>query len=152
MSRLKWIIPVLIIVQSCAIKAPEFRGSEGFKLEGKEGKEIRFNAGVKVYNPNWFGVKIKRSNVDVYLEDQYMGVLSLEKKAKMKAKRESTIEFPLKMALEDGALMTALKYSMKEEVNLVIKGKVKGGIWIFSKKIAVDDTLKIPGKSLRGKF
>jgi hypothetical protein len=29
---------------------------------------------------------------------------------------------------------------------------VKGGIWIFSKKVQIDDTLKIPGKNLRGKF
>lgn len=121
-------------------------------MEGREGNEIKFNAGVKVYNPNWFGVKLKKSKVEVYLEDQYMGILSLEKKAKMKANRESTIEFPLKMALEDGALITALKYSMKDEVNLIVKGKVKGGVWIISKKIEVTDTIKVPGKNLRGKF
>ena len=56
------------------------------------------------------------------------------------------------MALEDGALITALKYSMKDEVNLIVKGKVKGGVWIISKKIEVNDTIKVPGKNLRGKF
>jgi LEA14-like dessication related protein len=152
MKTLRWVLPLMLLIQSCALKAPEFRGSEGFKMEGREGNEIKFNAGVKVYNPNWFGVKLKKSKVEVYLEDQYMGILSLEKKAKMKANRESTIEFPLKMALEDGALITALKYSMKDEVNLIVKGKVKGGVWIISKKIEVNDTIKVPGKNLRGKF
>ena len=126
------------------------------KLKSFRVKDLQVTAFVKWLivpkHSNKFGVKLKKSKVEVYLEDQYMGILSLEKKAKMKANRESTIEFPLKMALEDGALITALKYSMKDEVNLIVKGKVKGGVWIISKKIEVNDTIKVPGKNLRGKF
>jgi hypothetical protein len=28
-------------------------------------------------------------------------------------------------------------------------GKVKGGIWFVSKKVKIDETIKIPGKSLK---
>jgi LEA14-like dessication related protein len=139
----------MLVLTSCKVSAPEFRGSEGMKLDKIDGKIITFNVTAKVYNPNWFSVKVKRSSVDVFIEDQYMGKLKLEKKVKMKAKRESTLEVPLRAELEDGAMISMLRYSAKETVNLKISGKVKGGIWFFSKKIKVDQTTQIPGKNLR---
>lgn len=139
---------ILLFLGSCAIEAPEFIGSEGFKMEKMDGKEIRFTAGVKVNNPNWFGIKIKKSAVDVYVEDQLMGQVQLEKKVKMKAKRESTLTMPLKATLEDGAMITMMRYASKENVNIRIKGKVKGGVWIFSKKIEIDEKRQISGKNL----
>lgn len=139
---------ILLLLASCAIEAPEFIGSEGFKMEKMDGKEIRFTAGVKVNNPNWFGIKIKKSAVDVYVEDQLMGQIQLEKKVKMKAKRESTLTMPLKAVLEDGAMITMMRYASKENVNIRIKGKVKGGVWIFSKKIEIDEKRQISGRNL----
>lgn len=138
-----------LFLSSCAFHSPEFRGSEGFKLEKMDGKEISFSAGAKVYNPNWFAVKLKKSGVDVYLEEQFMGKLFLDKKVKMKAKQESTLTVPLHLELEEGALLSLVRYSSKETVNIRITGKVKGGIWFFSKKVKVDETRQIPGKSLR---
>jgi LEA14-like dessication related protein len=117
-------------------------------MDKMDGKEILFTAGVKVNNPNWFGIKIKRSAVDVYIEDQLMGKVQLEKKVKMKARRESTLTLPLKAVLEDGALITMMRYASKENVNVRIKGKVRGGVWIFSKKIEIDEKRQISGKDL----
>ena len=139
---------LLLLLSSCAVEAPEFIGSDGFKMDKMDGKEILFTAGVKVNNPNWFGIKIKRSAVDVYIEDQLMGKVQLEKKVKMKAKRESTLTLPLKAVLEDGALITMMRYASKENVNVRIKGKVKGGVWIFSKKIEIGEKRQISGKDL----
>lgn len=139
----------VLLTSSCAIENPEFLGSEkmeGFKIDGKT---ITFNAGVKMSNPNWFAVKIKRSMLDVYVEEQYMGKVSLEKKVKLKAKRESVLQFPLKAELEDGAMFTILRYASKETVNVRLKGKVKGGVWFFSKKIEIDETRQVSGKSLQ---
>lgn len=138
-----------LVFSSCKVSAPEYRGSEGMKLDKIDGKIITFNVTAKVYNPNWFSVKVKRSGVDVFIEDQYMGRLKLEKKVKMKAKRESTLEVPLRAELEDGAMLSMLRFSAKETVNLRVSGKLKGGIWFFSKKIKVDQTTQIPGKNLR---
>jgi len=139
----------VLLTSSCAIESPEFMGSEsmeGFKIDGKT---ITFNAGIKMSNPNWFAIKIKRSMLDVYIEEQYMGKLSLDKKVKLKAKRESVLQFPLKAELEDGAMFTILRYASKENVNIRFKGKVKGGVWLFSKKIEIDETRQVSGKSLQ---
>jgi LEA14-like dessication related protein len=144
------LFPVLLLfmISSCAVQAPEFMGSEGFKMEKMDGKEIRFTAGIKVKNPNWFGIKIKKSMLDVYVEDQLMGQVQLEKKVKLKAKRENSLTLPLKAILEDGAMITMMRYASKENVNVRIKGKVKGGIWIFSKKIEIDEKRQVSGRNL----
>ena len=139
----------VFLVSSCALESPEFLGSEGMEGFKIDGKTITFNAGVKVSNTNWFAIKVKRSTVDVYVEEQYMGKVSLEKKVKLKAKRESILQFPLKAELEDGAMFTMLRYASKENVNVRIKGKVKGGVWFFSKKIEIDETRQVSGKELQ---
>jgi LEA14-like dessication related protein len=141
---------IVILLSSCAsMGVPEFRGTEGMKMNSLEGKKISFTAGVKMFNPNWFGVKIKKSHVEVFVEEQLMGVVYLDKKVKLKAKQESTLIFPLLAELQDGSMLTLLKYSNKENVNVRIKGKVKGGVWIFSKKMEIDQTRVVSGKDLR---
>ncbi len=141
---------LFLLITSCAsIAPPEFRGSEGMKLEKIDGRKISLTAGVKVYNPNWFGVKVKPSNVEVYIENKYVGKAFLEKKVKMKAKRESTLKVPIRAELEEGALLTLLKYSTKDQVELHFKGVVKGGVFIFSKKIEIDQKQHIQGRQLR---
>jgi LEA14-like dessication related protein len=138
------------IISSCAnFEEPEFISSNGLKMGKIEGKKISITADVVVANPNWFGIKIKPSNLDVYIENQYMGKIYLEKKVKMKAKRESTLSMDLRAELADGAMITALKYANKENVKVHLTGKVKGGVWLFSKKIAIDETKTISGKNLK---
>jgi LEA14-like dessication related protein len=100
-------------------------------------------------NPNWFGIKIKPSIVDVYMEDQFMGTVLLDEKLKLKAKKENDLAVPLLAVLEDGAMLTVLRYAKAEKVTVRIAGKVKGGIWIFSKKIPMDEKRTISGKDLR---
>lgn len=141
---------ITVLVTSCAsFRTPEFRGSEGVKFEKMDGKNVAFTAGVKMFNPNWFGVKIKKSHLDVYVEEHYMGKIYLDKKVKLKAKKESSLIFPLHAVLEDGAMLTVLRYSKAENVAIRFAGKVKGGVWIFSKKMEVNETRNISGKDLR---
>jgi LEA14-like dessication related protein len=149
MKNLFFLSILFLIVTSCAnFEEPEFISSDGVKMGEMEGKKISLTADVKVSNPNWFSIKIKPSNLDVYIENQYMGKIYLEKKVKMKAKKESTLSMELRAELADGAMITALKYANKENVKVHLIGKVKGGVWIFSKKIAIDETKTISGKNL----
>jgi LEA14-like dessication related protein len=145
-----FLLLLTLTLTSCAnFKEPEFISSDGFKLEKMDGKVISFSAGAKVHNPNWFGIKIKPSHVEVYVEEQLMGNVYLEKKVKMKAKRDSDLKFQLRAELEDGAMITAMRYSNKDNVSVRIKGKVKGGVFIFSKKMEIDETRTVSGKNLR---
>lgn len=150
MKKLYALLTIAFYFSSCAnFEEPEFISSDGLKMGKIEGKKISLTADVVVSNPNWFGVKIRPSNLDVYIENQYMGKVYLEKKVKMKAKQESTLSMDLRAELADGAMITALKYANKENVKVHLTGKVKGGVWLFSKKIAIDETKTISGKNLK---
>lgn len=150
MKKIIFFLFISVLLSSCSsFRQPEFRGSEGVKFEERDGNKIKLTAGVKIYNPNWFGVKIKRSNLDVYVENQYMGKVYLEKKVKLKAKRESSLIFPILFEMEDGAMLTVLRYAKAENVSIRFTGKAKAGIFIFSKKFEIDQTKKISGKDLR---
>jgi LEA14-like dessication related protein len=149
MKKFLFILTAVVLLTGCAtFQEPEFRGSEGVKMEKMDGQEISLSAGVKVYNPNWYALKIKPSTVEVYLEDQLMGTIKLTKKVKMKAKQESSLSLPLLATLEDGAMFTALRYAKKDQVKVRIKGKVKGGIFFLSKKVEIDETKTVSGKDL----
>lgn len=150
MKKFLFILSALVLLSACAtFQEPEFRGTEGLKMDKMEGKEISLSAGVKVYNPNWYALKIKPSTVEVYLEDKLMGKVKLTKKIKLKAKQESSLSVPLLATLEEGAMFTALRYATKEQVKVRIKGKVKGGIFFISKKVNIDETKTISGKDLK---
>jgi len=149
MKKFLFILTAFVLLTGCAtFQEPEFRGSEGVKMDKMDGKEITLSANVKVYNPNWYALKIKPSTVDVYLEDKLMGTIELTKTVKMKGKQETSLSLPLLATLEDGAMFTALRYATKDQVKVRIKGKVKGGVFFVSKKMDVDETKTISGKDL----
>ena len=142
---------LLVMFTSCTFYEPELIGEESFKMEKLEGKEIRFTAGAKVKNDNWFAIKVKPSTLDLYVDGEYMGKVHLEKKVKMRAKKETMLEAPFVAELEANALMKAMGIALKGDVQVRLKGKIKGGVFIFSKKIEFDETRTMNGKSLLGK-
>ena len=138
----------MVVLTSCTFYEPEMRGGESFEMEKLEGKEIRFTAGAKVYNGNWFAIKVKPSTLDLYVDDEYIGKVHLEKKVKMRAKQETTLEAPFVAELESNALTKAMGLALKGDVKVRLKGKIKGGVFIFSKKIEFDETRTMNGKDL----
>jgi len=45
--------------------------------------------------------------------------------------------------------MKAMKFATKKEIKVRLKGKIKGGVFIFSKKFDFDETKTIPGASFK---
>jgi hypothetical protein len=87
--------------------------------------------------------------LDVFIEGEYMGKIHLDKKIKMKGKRETLIEAPFTATLNDGALFKLLKFANKERIQVRLAGNVKAGIWIIGKNIEVDQTRSINGARLK---
>lgn len=143
------ILAVLFLATSCAnFKEPDVQRFDGVKLEKMDGKKIAFLVKVVVENENWYALKVKPSTVDVFIEDVFVGKLYLTKKVKIKAKSAGVVELPVRAELEDGALMTLLKYAMKDKVGVHLKGKIKGGVFCFYKRFPVDEKRTVDGSQL----
>jgi len=142
---------VILGFTSCATYQDlEFERMDGFKLGSIKGREISMTVGAVVTNPNWFAIKLLPSTVNVYLEGQLIGEVQLNEKVKIRRKQENTLSVPLNATLEDGAMFSLIRYSMKDTLNIRMTGDVRAGVLFLSKKIAIDENRKISGKGLKG--
>lgn len=149
MRNLLFFIFLSVGMASCTFHEPAFNGGEKFHLEKIDGQEVNFTAGGIIENANWFGIKVKPSMLDLYVEGDYFGKVSLDKKIKIKRKSNNYVEGIFTADLEDGAMLKALSLVRKNDVKVRLKGKAKAGVFIFSKKLSVDETKTIPGSALK---
>ena len=149
MRNLLYFFVLAIAITSCQFHEPVFLGEEKVNLEKIDGQTVKFQAGGKIQNDNWFGIKVKPSDLELYVDDDYFGMVRLDKKIKIKRKSANYVEGQFTGDLEKGALMKAMKLASKGQVKVRLKGKVKGGVFIFSKKLDVDKTKTISTATLR---
>ena len=140
---------ISFLLGSCTFYEPEYRSEGSLKFDQINGRNIKFTAGAKVYNENFYAVKVKPSTLDVFIEGEYMGEIHLDEKIKMKAKRETLIEAPFTATLDNGALLKLLKFANKDRIQVRLAGNVKAGIWIIGKNIEVNETRSINGAKLK---
>lgn len=149
MIRVLALLCLSIIISSCTFIEPQYKGGEKFKLNELEGKSLKFNVGAKIYNPNNYTIKIKPSDLNVYFDDTHMGVIHLNKTIKLKKKQELFVDAPFTATLVDGTLFKILKFALRGKIQLKLKGKVKAGVFIFSKKFDIEEKTTIDGSSLK---
>lgn len=147
MNKILAVVVCIFVLASCTFYEPEFRGMESIKVEPINGKDIKLEVGAKVYNENGFAIKVKPSTLDVYVEDQYLGKIHLDKKFKMKAKQETSIVAPLTATLAEGAMFRAMSVLNKNKIKVRLSGKVKAGVWFIS-KLDVNETKTLDGLDL----
>ena len=140
---------IVFILSSCTFYEPEYRGGESIQFGQLNGRDVKFNAGAKIYNENGYAIKIKPSTLDLYIEGEYMGKVHLDETVKMKRKKETFIDAPFTATLEKGAMFKAMRFANKKELQIRLSGKVKTCVWFFGKKIDVNETRTIDGSSLK---
>ncbi len=139
---------LLLGATGCDIDEPDISNIGGFKLKKLEGQHIEAEFSVDCDNPNGFGFKVKKANIDVSANDQILGKVSLDKKLKVKRKSKNTYTVPIIIELEDGALFKIMQLSLSGEVTVAFKGKVRGSVCGIGKSFDVNETKKIDAGSL----
>lgn len=148
---MRW-IPLLLLaflMHSCFdFEEVKFKGIEGVKLPKMDNKELMVDLTVKLENPNKFKIKIKPSEIDVFIQDKMMGTIYLDEKVVLKKRSDNSYATKLRVKLEDGAFFSLLRYVTMKEVSIRFKGKVKGSVYGITKKIDIDQTKMINGSEL----
>ena len=139
----------LLILSACSIyKEPEFKELSGYKLTKIEGNEIRFNVEGLVSNPNWYALKMKKSSLDIFIENKKFGVLELEEKLKIKSKRDNNISVPITLIMEPGSMVKMMGWALRDSLSMEIKGPLKAGVFFINHKFPVQFTKNFSSKAI----
>jgi len=139
---------IVLLITSCTFYEPEYRGGESVQMGQLKGKELTLSVSVDLYNENKFGITVKPSTLDVYLEDTYIGKVHLDEKFKMKRKSVTRITAPLTITLENGVLFKLIRLANQKKIKVRINGDVKASVLFLTKKLPVDETKTINGINL----
>jgi LEA14-like dessication related protein len=113
-------------------KDPEFIEARDFKIRSLGLKSSTVSADLVYYNPNNFGLKLKNADLDVYLDDRFVGHSVVDTLIDIPAR--DSFALPVKLDVEmKNLLPNALSILTQHEIMLGIKGKArigKGGIFL----------------------
>ncbi len=146
---LLFVAAMIFSLPACEIEEPDISDFTNFKLGKINGKNVDVSFDVKIDNPNTFGFKLKRGNLDVTANAIKIGVITFPQKIKVKKKSDKSYHVPLKLLLEDGALMQIMKLSTAGDVIVKIDGKVRGSVFGIGKTMEVHETKTVNGKDLK---
>ena len=134
-----------LVLARCDVEEPDFSNLRDFKLLKMDGKRVEAEFTVDCENPNAFGFKVKKSALNVSVDNQVFGVISLDKKIKIRRKSNTAYTVPVVIDLENGAMLRLIKYVGRKDLEVTIAGKVKGSVCGISKSFNVNETRKVDG-------
>jgi len=122
---------ILLLLSVCifSCKAPKdliYQNVQDFKLEKAGLEQTALSMDIRLYNPNNYTLKLKKADVDVYLNDTHLGKMSV--KGKFAVRKLDTLTLPVVLDVElKNILPNALQLLMNSEVDIKLKGTLKAG-------------------------
>ena len=139
--RLCFLSVLFIFLSSSCSEFEElaYKGLDGIKFVKFEKKKLVLDIGVKIDNPNSFSITVKPSIVDILIDDQLLVKAKLITKVKFLKKTATTYRLPVEIDIEEGAYFKLLKYTLRKNVSIRIKGKVKVCVFGIVKRTMIDE-------------
>lgn len=133
------LIGICLVAGMSACRQPEpaeFLGFQDLQVSSIVAGKTNLSALVKLYNPNPYGVTLKRAEVDININGQHSGHSLLDTTIHIPAKDTFYVPVTLQLDLK-GLFSNALQLLMgKREANLVLDGRVKirKGLFTFNRR------------------
>jgi len=118
---------ILFFLNSChGIKELEFKEYKNFKLEKAGFSKSTISVDLVYYNPNTFGLELKKTDLDIYINDNLLGHSVQEVQVNIPKKQQFTL--PLKIDVDmKNILKNSLTTLLNKEVTIKATGKIKVG-------------------------
>lgn len=126
----------VIAVTSCrSPKELVYTSIQNFSMEQTPKPKIALD--IRLYNPNRYDIKLKSSDVDVYLNDISLGKLQVE--GHRVAPGMDTFLLPVSLDVSPQvSIPVVLQQVMKGDVKLKLTGRIKGGRHGFYIRVPVN--------------
>ena len=148
---MKYIVSLLLLLflSACTLyKEPSMLTFNGIERGKVEDKKIDFKVKCVLVNPNFYALKIKPSTLDLMIDGIPMGKIYLNEKVKLRRKTEQEYAVPLSFKLEKGTLMSLMALGFRAQIEVQVKGPVKGGVLFLYKEFPFDYKKSIAPKEL----
>ncbi len=156
MKILASLLLITVVLCSCGkMEEPQFKRLENFNVKSLGLKETVVGFNATLYNPNRFGVTVKESAVDVYVDSVFVG--NFTQTQQIAVKSEADFSIPLEGKIPIGrAINMNLPGLIGKEVLVRADGSVKvgkGGVYVtkeFSfegRQLLTPDLLKNPAET-----
>lgn len=151
------ILLVMFTLSSCTLyEDVEMLGVQSYDMSAPKDGLVKASIVFKINNPNFYSIKIKKSDFEVFLDDDLLGNAEMANDLVIKKKTESdyTLELLLKQQdIKDNAMSMIRKAFLKKTIIFRVKGKAKCKVWgILGKKIDIDERKEISLMDLMNKF
>lgn len=147
MKKLALLLPVVVVAASCSLKPISFGGVQDSKVNSLSQKGIDAEFGLKIKNPNGFGFRIYKSEMNLSVNGMDLGTAKLKKGVKIRRKSESVSTFQVVSdfsKLNFSELTKLATLSGGKSANVTLKGELKVGNLFYKKRFPVDLTQRIP--------
>jgi LEA14-like dessication related protein len=120
------LLTALTVILTQLFKEPQFVEARNFKIQSLGLKSSTVRADLVYVNPNAFGLKLKNADLDVFLDDRFVGHSVVDTLIDIPAR--DSFALPVKLDVEMKNLFpNALSLLTQHEVMLGIKGKARIG-------------------------
>ena len=116
---------VIFFLQACRpAKELTYQSIQNFSLE--QGAKPSVTLDIRMYNPNRYNIKLKSSDVDVFLNGSNMGKLRVD--GLHSAPKLDTFLLPVTLDMQPQiTLPSVLQLVMRGEIKIKLAGVIKGG-------------------------
>ena len=124
-----WMLVVLLsfLFMACAgPKSFEYRAVKNIKLDQLGFDHTNLTMELEYYNPNSFGLDLKKLDADVYIDNRFLGKFNLD--TTMHISKKANFILPSKIAVDMKAMYkNALNMVLSKEVLVSVKGTTRVG-------------------------
>ena len=135
------LLGMMVSLQGCFdYEEVDFKGVQNVSVLERTDDVVKLQLDVKVDNPNKFNIKVKKSTMNIYINEKFVGKTTLDEKVVIKKKTEDVYGVVLNADPKDllKAAMGSLGGLLKGNVTVRLKGDVKGSVYGISKKVPID--------------
>ena len=126
-SPLFFLLLMILFMTSCREpKELVFRDFQNLSIENVGLSSANLKVDLLYYNPNNFGLELKRTDIDIYINNNLLGHSSQD--LQVAIPKRDVFTLPLKLDLDmKNLLKNGLMRKQKKKVNVRLLGKVKVG-------------------------
>lgn len=129
MQYLRYLIPACLLFGLVACSKPQsfdYRDVKNLKIESVGFDQTALSMDLVYYNPNGFGVDLRKVDCDVYVDNTYLGKFQLD--TLMHIQRRSEFTLPSRIMVDmKTVLKNSLNFLFSQEVLLNVKGTTRVG-------------------------